>query len=130
MNLPADLSPETAAWMRVQMTIAATRAVEPLKAEINKVDDWANGVFAVFLDVLPFLLKLHPDLAGQLEPQWRKVAKDYDQINLHGGQPNDGEPLEFLEARKMLFRIFELQKLWPGRVRQPAVKAVPQRRRA
>ena len=130
MNLPADMSPETAAWMRVQMSIAAARAVEPLKAEINRVDDWANGLFVVLNNVLPFLLREHPALAREIAPQWRNAAECFDRIDVQGLPAQADEPLEFLEARKMLFRMFALAKLWPEEVKRPVVRDVPRARRA
>ena len=48
-NLPADLSPETAAWMHAQIAISTARAVAPLREELDKVDDWAGGLFVVLL---------------------------------------------------------------------------------
>ncbi|MES2947520.1 MAG: hypothetical protein V4858_03165 [Pseudomonadota bacterium] len=122
MNLPAELSPEAAAWMRVQMTIAAARAVEPLQAEINRVDDWANGLFAALRDVLPVLLRKNPELARQIAPQWRKAAEDFDRIHLQGKPAKPDEPLEFLEARKMLYRIFGLMGVWTEAEQQTPVK--------
>lgn len=112
MDLPADLSPEVAAWMRLQMTLAAARAVEPLRAEINRVDDWANGIFAVLQDVLPVLLLQAPELARQVAPRWRQAAEAFDRVNLEGKAAKPDEPLEFLEARKMLYRIFALMGVW------------------
>lgn len=129
MNMPADLSPETAAWMRVQMTLAAARAVEPLRAEINKVDDWANGLFLVVNDLMPFLLRTHPELASELAPRWRKAAEGFDRIQ-EGAAPEPDEPLELLEARKMLFRMSDLLTLWPKAAKQKPVRIVPRVRRA
>lgn len=129
MNLPADLSPETAAWMRMQMTIAAARAVEPLKAEINQVDDWANGVFVVLRDVLPYLLKTFPELARNVAPHWGAAALDFDRIDVHGHPAKPDESLEFLEARKMLYRTLALLGVWEETQQKP-LKSVPRARRA
>lgn len=116
-NQPADLSPETAAWVHAQIAISTARAVAPLREELDKVDDWAGGLFVVFLNVLPHLLRTQPDLAAKLEPQWRKAAQRFDALQKRGvRRSRDGESLETLEARKMLYRIFALMKLWP----QPA----------
>lgn len=112
MNIPAELSPEVAAWMRVQMSIAAARAVEPLKEEISKVDEWANGLFVALRDVLPVLLLESPALTREIEPQWRKAAEEFDRVEQHGHQANDEESLELLEARKMLYRLLSVCGLW------------------
>ncbi len=113
-NLPADLSPETAAWMHAQIAISTARAVAPLREELDKVDDWAGGLFVVFLNVLPHLLRTQPELAAKLEPQWRKAALRFDALQARGTRhTRDGESLETLEARKMLYRIFAVMELWP-----------------
>lgn len=130
MNIPADLSPETAAWMRTQMTIAAARAVEPLRAELNRVDDWANGLFVVLAGVLPFLMIEHPELARQIEPQWRRASEDFDRIDVMGLQPKPDEPLENLEARKILYRTFALLGVWDAAAMARPLKSVPRARGA
>ncbi|TXT37432.1 MAG: hypothetical protein FD135_3608 [Comamonadaceae bacterium] len=130
MELPAGLTPEIAAWMRIQMIIAAARAVEPLKVEINKVDDWANGLFSVFLSVLPGILRSNPELARQIAPQWKKAAEDFDRIHLYGKPARPDEPLEFLEARKMMYRIFGLLDIWKNAELQKPLQSVPKVRRA
>ena len=113
-NLPADLSPETAAWMHAQIAISTARAVAPLREELDKVDDWAGGLFVVLLNVLPHLLRTQPELAAKLEPQWRKAAQRFDALQARGARhTRDGESLETLEARKMLYRIFAVMELWP-----------------
>ena len=121
---------DPAAWMRVQMTIAAARAVEPLKAEISKVDDWANGVFVVLRDVLPYLLKTFPELARNVAPQWSAAALDFDRIDVHGQPAKPDEPLEFLEARKILYRTFALLGVWEAAQQQKPLKSVSPTRRA
>ena len=55
-NIPADLSPEAAAWLQAQMAISNARTAAVLREEINKVDDWANGIFAALRDAIGHLL--------------------------------------------------------------------------
>ena len=116
MNLPADLSPETAAWIQTEIAISNMRTAAMLRAEINKVDDWANGLFLALKDMLIPLLKDHPAMACDIGPQWRKAAEEFERIE-QGNPPKDpDETLESLEARKMLYRIFELLGLWRKRL--------------
>lgn len=88
-----------------------------LRAELDRVDDWANGVFLALQDLLPSLLKAHPDTAAAVADMWRKAAEQYDQVAAgHAVTDVDGDPvtLEFLEARKMLYRsLGHLSGIWP-----------------
>ena len=114
MTHPAALDPETAAWMQAQMAISTARAVAPLRAELDKLDDWANGIFVALTDLIPFLLLKHPALARQLQPQWRSAAERFDALQTECNSCSaEGESLELLEARKMLYRIFAVMRLWP-----------------
>ena len=105
-HIPADLSPETAAWLQAQMVIHNARTAAVLREEINKVDDWANGIFAALRDVLVYQLRESPELGKMLAKSWSCAAKDFDRIRVQGLPANPDEPLEFLEARKMLYRLF------------------------
>ncbi len=63
MSMPTDLSNEAAAWMHTQIAIANARSAALLREEIDRLDDWANGLYLVLLNVLPFLMKAHPEMA-------------------------------------------------------------------
>jgi len=112
-HIPADLSPETAAWLQAQMVINNARTAAVLREEINKVDDWANGIFAALRDVLAHQLRESPELGKALAKSWGQAARDFDRVHLHGKPASTGEPLETLEARKMLFRLFGLLGVMP-----------------
>ncbi|QSI33320.1 hypothetical protein GNX71_28650 [Variovorax sp. RKNM96] len=113
-TIPSTLSPEATAWLHTQIAIQTARAVAPLREEMDRLDDWANGLFVVFTNVLPFMLREQPKLAEQLAPQWLSAAERFDALQATGDKrTKDGETLELLEARKMLYRVFEVLKLWP-----------------
>lgn len=112
MNLPASLPPETATWLCLQMSMASARATEPLREEIDKVDEWANGLFTVLVQLLPGLLGANPLLAQQLEPQWRRAAERFDQLAAGGPPAEPDETMDRLEAPKMLYRILETMGIW------------------
>lgn len=105
-QIPADLSPETAAWLQAQMVIHNARTAAVLREEINKVDDWANGIYAALRDVLGFQLRESPELGKALAQSWSRAAREFDRIHVKGLPAKQDEPLEFLEARKMLYRVF------------------------
>ena len=107
-NLPADLSPETAAWLQAQMAINNARTAAVLREEINKVDDWANGIFAALRDALGHLLSEARPLVGDgLARSWGKAAQDFDSV-MAGSKAAHyaGESLEQLEARALLYRFY------------------------
>lgn len=105
-NTPADLSPEAAAWLQAQMVIHNARTAAVLREEINKVDDWANGIFAALRDLLAVQLRGAPELGQALAKEWHIAARDFDRIHVQGLPAKQDEPLEYLEARKMLYRLF------------------------
>ena len=105
-QMPTDLSPETAAWLQSQMAINNARSAAILREEINKVDDWANGVFAALRDLIAIQLQDAPGLGQALAREWSVAARDFDRIDVQGLPPKQDEPLEYLEARKMLYRLF------------------------
>jgi hypothetical protein len=130
MNLPTELSPATYAWMRVQMTIAAARAVEPLRAELRTMEDFANGVFIVIAQVLPHILIENPALAARLAPQWRLDAQKFDAMQLGALPQDEDESLDLLEARKLLYETGVDLALWPKVPNKSSpLRAVPRARR-
>ena len=106
-NIPADLSPEAAAWLQAQMAISNARTAAVLREEINKVDDWANGIFAALRDALGNQLGDAPSIGRALARDWGKAAQDFDSI-MAGGKAahHAGESLEQLEARALLYGFY------------------------
>lgn len=109
------LNPETTEWVRALLQQEIGKAVAPLRQEIDQVDDWANGVFAALNDLLPPLLKKHPDIAHDLEPLWRYASEQYDTLDSTGQADDFHETQGLLEARKMLYRHIALLHAWPPR---------------
>lgn len=105
--------------IRNEISAAVRSAVQQetaaLRAEIDRVDDWANGVFSVLLELLPPLLKTHPEIAAALEPKWKASAERYEKVlQLQGQSEHFHESPEHLEARKMAYRVLLVQKAWPS----------------
>lgn len=90
------------------------KQVEALTAEVDRNDDWANGLFRVLVDVLPHLLRSNPALAADLGRRWKEEAERYEALREDQGQAEDfHDTAEKAEATKMLYRIFDLLELWP-----------------
>ena len=107
-HIPADLSPETAAWLQAQMVIHNARTAAVLREEINKVDDWANGIFAALRDAFGHLLgEARPIVGDGLARSWGKAAQDFDSIMAGDKTAHHvGESLEQLEARALRYRFY------------------------
>lgn len=110
------INPETTEWVRALLQQEIGKAVAPLRQEIDQLDDWANGVFAALADLLPPLLRKHPDIAADLEPLWRYASERWQHLQQPQAQ---GQAVDFhetehlLEARKMLYRQLAGLKAWP-----------------
>ena len=88
--------------------------LEALTIEVDRNDDWANGLFRVLVDVLPHLLRAHPDLAVHLGRHWKNEAERYEVLKSDPGQAEDfHDTAEKAEATKMLYRMFEALDVWP-----------------
>lgn len=109
MELPTGLTLEAAAWVDARIAIANARTAATIRTDIDKVDDWCDGMFVALRDVLQQLLTYCPGLADDLAPSWRAVAELYDQVNALGLRAADDQPIEFLQARKMLYRMLVAQ---------------------
>lgn len=108
------LSPEAAEQMRALLQQEVGKAIEPLRQQIDQVDDWANGVFAALEDVVLLLKSKRPEWVAELEPSWHKAAEQYATLEL-GGQADDfHQTLALLEARKMLYQKLRLLGAWPA----------------
>lgn len=113
MNAPHDLTPASVAWIHTQIALANARTAAPIRAELEQIDNWANGIFLALQDALLCQVKSSPAMAHELARDWSRVADRFDAIEAGVIPAEDGETLELLEARKMLYRLFALLKLWP-----------------
>lgn len=92
------------------------REISELRTEIDRVDDWANGIFVAMQDLVLELLRMHPQLARNLHGGWEAAADQYELLRASTEQQADfHETMELLEARKILFRVSDLLGLWKER---------------
>lgn len=111
-NPPADLSPETAAWIQAQAAITTARAAARLQADIDRAEDRVSGVVLALAQLLPHLVKADPELRRTLGRSWAAVAHEVVQIEDFGKRPEPGITIELLEARDVLFQALECSGLW------------------
>lgn len=87
--------------------------VEQLRTEMDRVDDWANGVYALLLDVLPHLLRNHPAVE-KVQQSLKAADERYETLLAHPKLAEPGEPAGLYEARKMAHRQLALLGVWPN----------------
>lgn len=94
---------------------ALEQEISRLKLEVDRNDDWANGLFMVLADVLPPFLKAHLEIAARLAPRWKEAAERFDALEVQAGQADDfHETAEKLEPTKMLYQRLDLLRVWPA----------------
>jgi hypothetical protein len=95
------------------MSEAKLRAeVERLRTEVDRVDDWANGIFALLVEVLPHLLRDHPNVE-KIQRSLQAADERYEDLLAHPEHAEAGESAGLYEARKMLHRQLALLGVWP-----------------
>lgn len=95
---------------------ALKREVEQLRKKVEQTDEWATGVFEVLMDLLPPLLREHPEIAAQLEPRWQEAAERFARMAPAPTTPGRMRPTaDRLEAKKMLYGVLRLLEIWPAR---------------
>jgi len=82
-----------------------------LHAEIDAVDDWANGIFQMLVQVLPLLVRDHPN-AKKVQHLLRESDTRFEELMAHPERAEEGEPAGLYEARKMMYRYMELLGVW------------------
>jgi hypothetical protein len=113
------------------MTNDLTKEIEALRGQIDETDDWANGVFLLMEQILPFLLRGHPEL-DKIEKLLQASAERYEELQAHPERAEDGETAGLYEARKILYRHMALLGVWPdiepGEAARETLERVARRR--
>jgi len=90
--------------------------VAQLRIDLDRQDEWMNGLFLVLADVLPPLLRQQPAVAAVLAPMWRNADGRFAEEEANPGQAECfDETAERLEPRKLLYRRIDVLGLWPPR---------------
>ena len=92
------LSQESAAAIHAEVA----RAVQPLHAQIEALDEFASGVHLALWDVVTVLLLKHPELHQSLVERWRPCAEEFGSSRQDAADPQSDERLE---CRKMLYEF-------------------------
>lgn len=108
---------------------ALRQEIAELRARIEAVDDWAAGVHKVLADVLPFLLRGHPEVE-KVHQLLQQADQRYEELTAApAGAEGPGENAGLYEPAKMLNRLFGLLGVWPGVDPQQAARESVERAR-
>ncbi|PAT43799.1 hypothetical protein [Vandammella animalimorsus] len=100
----------------IRQEIAALRQeVAQLRQELDAANDWACGIHRALVDVLPFLLRGHPE-AAKVGKLLKYSADRYEELQEHPDRADRdaGESWAGYEAQKSLYRQLALLGVWPG----------------
>ncbi len=81
-----------------------------LRAEVNRLDEWADGLFVALRDLSSACIQGNPVLAATLAGRWKDVAQRYDLVEQGVAPFAEPESLDRLEARKMLYRQLSYER--------------------
>lgn len=96
------------------MTNDLQSQIDALRAELKTTDDWATGVFLTLEQILPFLLRGHPEIA-KIEQTLKHSEQRFEELCAHPERAEDSdETAEKYEAAKMLYRQLAILGVWPG----------------
>lgn len=95
------------------MTDPATQEeLRQLRLQLQEAEDWANGVFLALQQVLPALLRGHPEVK---KVQALLAGRDqrFEELRRHPERAEPDERPTLHEPGKMLYRQLALLGVWP-----------------
>jgi hypothetical protein len=93
---------------------ALRQEIAELRARVEAVDDWSAGVHKVLIDVLPFLLRGHPEVE-KVHQLLQQADRRYEELTANPASAEEpGEVAGLYESAKMLNRLFGVLGVWPG----------------
>lgn len=101
---------------------ALRQEIAELRAKIEAVDDWAAGVHRVLLDVLPHLLRGHPEVE-KVHQAMLFSDQQYEALTANpASSEGSGLTAGLYEPSKILNRMFAGLGVWPGVDAQQAAR--------
>lgn len=89
------------------------QAQQPLLDKIDAVDDWAQGIYLLLEQILPPLLRGHPE-AEQIQALLQRLDDRYETLLAHPHRAEEDETAGQYEPGKMLHRHLAMLGVWPN----------------
>ncbi len=103
--------------------------IAELRARIEATDNWAAGVHQVLVDVLPFLLRGHPEVE-KVHQLLQRAEHRYEELKASPEKSEGaGDVAGLYEPAKILNRQLALRGVWPGVDPQQAARESVERPR-
>lgn len=102
------------------------KEIERLRTQIDDAENWSNGVFLLLEQVLPFLLRGHPEVE-KLQKLLQSSDDRYEELLKYPHRAEPDEPAGLYEASKMMNRQLALLGVWPNIDPQEAARKTLER---
>ncbi|MEX2475044.1 hypothetical protein [Marinobacter sp.] len=107
---------------------ALRQEIADLRQQLSETDDFASGVHQVLMNVLPFLLRDHPNVE-KVQGLLKSAADQYEGLLQNPEKDSSGEPdAGVYEPSKMLYQHLALLGIWPGVDPREAARSTVERR--
>ncbi|BBL69715.1 hypothetical protein [Methylogaea oryzae] len=87
--------------------------IEELEQQVDAVDDWAHGVYLALDQILPSLLRNHPE-AETIQKALQENDDRFEELLAYPRRAKEGEQPGMYEACKMLNRQLAILGVWPN----------------
>lgn len=94
------------------MTNDLQSQIDALRAELKQADDWATGIFYILDQILPPLLRGHPEMAA-IECALKQCEQRFEELTSCPERAEDSDETSGkYEAGKMLYRTLAGRGVW------------------
>jgi hypothetical protein len=102
---------------------ALRQEISALRTKVEEMEDWTNGIQESLIQLLPHLLRGHPEVA-KVQSLLHASEQRYEELLMHPDRAEDADETAGLyESRKMLYRLLGLLGVWPDVTSADAVQA-------